>query len=89
MKFSTVKEMEETLKKIKSKKELSQDISFRSQGEEIFLEFIGEGPRQNLKDAIWIGRETSDNLRVSFDDNGGDSINILEYSLNRDQYDAS
>jgi len=83
MKFSTVKEMEETLKKIKSKKELSQDISFRSQGEEIFLEFIGEGTRQNLKDMIWIGRETADNLRISFDDNGDDSINILEYSLNR------
>lgn len=82
MKFKTVREMEEQLKKVTSLKELQQDITFVSQGQTITVRYLGQGPSGGVQTVAYLGDETSDMLKVSF--NGeGNNISVTEVKINR------
>jgi len=82
MNFSSVKEMEATIASYTNVEQLEGDISFMSQGVRIFLENLGTSTNMGANEAIYMGRETADSLRVRFE-GSGNSIKVIEIKLTR------
>lgn len=82
MKFETVRKMESEIAGFTHKNQLDGDISFMSQGKEIFLKNIGSSINTGATETIYMGTETADCLRVRYETDG-ENIKVIQTHLTR------
>lgn len=80
MKFTSVKEMEASLLKVTSLKQLQEDITFKSLGKEITVKLLGVGSSAGQKEIAYLAHEGSDQMKVKFTGDG-DAITVSEVKI--------
>ncbi len=81
MKFNSVKEMEQALMKITNANKLRENIIFKSQGKLYEVQFLNIGTSVDETEAVYIGNETSTNMKVIFTGTG-DAITVTRIKVN-------
>lgn len=66
MEFSSIKEMEVKLRQITNLNDLTNDITFRSQGESYTCKLIGVGSTMGEKSVRWLGNDSASSIGVVF-----------------------
>lgn len=66
MKFSSIKELENKIMEIKSLNVLKDDITVTTVGETFTVKFLGIGSSAGQKEAVWIGEDNSNTIKVLY-----------------------